>query len=165
MKIALYKCAFDGNALDEAINLFSGRGGYSHAELVFSDGVSFSSTSRDRSVDCKGREKPDGTRFKEIDYTANPNRWSLFDIPIGPAVECGIRSIAKSLLDARYDYWGCVRFVIPFVKEHRQKYFCSEVVVELLRHAGQFTYLVPHKTSPNALAKVLRRLPKLPSEG
>lgn len=160
MKIALYKST-NGNWLDGAINAFSGFGGYSHVELVFSDGVSFSSTSRGNDGSCvyaNGRPKPDGTRFKNIDYRAHPDRWTQVHLGVGPDAEWLMWQFAQSELDARYDFAGCARFVLPFWKEHKTKWFCSEIVLATLQHGGMLKGHVPHKTSPNRLARLLEVL-------
>lgn len=157
MQIALRKTRLDGKPLDTLIDWFSGFGGYCHAELVFGDGVSFSSTTYDTSYDLAGNFKKDGTRFKTIDYTEHPERWTLVEIDVTPDQEHAMRKYAATLLDARYDWWGCGRFVLPFVKPHADKYFCSEVCVDVLQHVGLFRdWGAPHKVSPNKLAKLLR---------
>ena len=159
MKVALYKSAHDGRWLDNAINALSGFGGYSHAELVFSNGISFSSTMRDPSVDSLGRPKPDGTRFKQIDYGEHPERWDLIELKIGLMAEAYIAQFCRDQIDARYDFWGCMRFAVPFVKQHEDKWFCSEVVTAALKIVGYepLRDQKPHKVSPNYLARLLAR--------
>lgn len=157
MQVALYRAAA-GNWLDGAINAFSGFGGYSHAELVFSDGISFTSTSRGDDGSCiyaDGRPKKDGTRFKFIDYSLNPQRWTRVDVDLGRAAESYVFAWCVGELDARYDFAGCARFVLPFWGQHKSQWFCSEIVVAALMHGGLLRGAVPHKTSPNQLAKRL----------
>jgi hypothetical protein len=165
LRVALYRAKF-GNLMDDAINAFSGLGGFSHAEIVFSDGVSFSSTQRDD----LGIGKAGGTRYKTIDYDANPDRWLLIEIPCTPEEEAVVRSFCDSELGCGYDYAGCVRFVLPFWKAHDTEWFCSEVVVAALQHLwktkkhlswGFFvrTYglrkVRPERVSPNRLFDLL----------
>lgn len=156
MRIAFYIARHDGSWLDDAINVFSGGGGFSHVELLFSNGESFSSTARDPSVDLSGRVKPDGTRFKFIDYTKHPDRWRLLTLAATDDSEESIRQWCLKTLDARYDFWGVARFVMPFLGQSTDKYFCSEVVTEALQVAGMLADVgKPYQFSPNALAKRL----------
>lgn len=155
MQIALYRARRDGKWLDNAINLFSGLRGFCHAELVFPDGKSFSSTAQDRSVDSKGRPKKDGTRWKFIDYGMHPDRWALVRIDVTEKQVETMRQFANSELDARYDFLGCVRFVLP-VAQSEARWFCSEVVVATLQSAGLYQHWPrPHNVSPNKLAELL----------
>src|SRR5262245_30118276 len=73
MTIALYR----GNKtlLDKSINRLSGNKGFSHAELVFSDGWCFSSTARDPGLKRNGARKPNGTRWKKIEF--DPGKWAF----------------------------------------------------------------------------------------
>lgn len=161
MKIALYR-AQAGNWLDTGINWFSGGGGFSHCELVFPDGASFSSTTRDQSVDSVGRFKKDGTRWakdnflgfrQKIDFDSH---WSLVDLPATEAQIAAMMEYANMLLDARYDYWGVIRF-IPGIgilaREHADAYFCSEAVVEVCHRGDLLNNFNAPMTSPNRLAK------------
>ena len=148
MKIALRRYV-KGDWVDFGINAFSGFGGFCHAELVFPHGVSYSSTSRFE----PGDEKPDGTRFAYIDYDKHPERWAFVDFHTTSVEESVVYSFCLGELECRYDFAGCVRFGLPFWKEHKDKWFCSEVCVAALQQIGYLMDLVPHKTSPNHLAK------------
>jgi hypothetical protein len=162
IQLAFYRGGPDERWVDLGIKVFSGLGEFCHAELVFSDGVSFSSTARDPSLDSAGNAKPDGTRFKRIDYSAHPERWML--IPVGmphgydgdegyAADEAAIRAFALSELDARYDYAGCFRFVVPFWRESPANWFCSEIVTACLQQVDHPAVrgLTPWRVSPNEL--------------
>ncbi len=165
MYIAFYKAQF-GNMVDKAINLMSGNKGYSHCEIVFSDGVSFSSTQRDASVDMHGNFKPDGTRYKQIDYKDN-DHFDLILVDTSTYLEKLARDFCDSTLDSRYDFWGVARFVFPLAREHPTDYFCSEICTEVLTRIRAFkvfnTYkacfeIIKHKSyevKPNDLAKIL----------
>lgn len=90
---------------------------YSHCELVI-DGVCWSSSARDG-----------GVRQKVIDL--NDGKWIVFDVPeaVDPisALQWFLAREGKS-----YDYMGVVRFLLPFVRQGRDKWFCSEAVAESL---------------------------------
>jgi hypothetical protein len=141
MKLAFKRSSgFIGKAIDR----LSGRDGFSHVELVFSDGRSFSSTSLD---------KEKGVRFKDIAYS-HPKEWvnvQLFP-PFG--AEAKIREMAESLIPAPYDTRGVLRFIIPWMKEHPKAYFCSEAVITALQAGGMFSNLVPHTVGPNVLWRI-----------
>lgn len=166
-KIALYR-ATNGNWVDGAINAFSGFGGFSHCEIVFPDGWSFSSTTRDASTDPRtGKPKPDGTRWKLIDF--DPAKWAiapLYDLASLTDQEKDHWSVRVALArrhcdaiaPARYDYKGVLRFVPGiglFCRQSPDRYFCSEAVVEVAHEAGLLLDMVPYLTSPNRLASTL----------
>lgn len=70
MRIALYKGKRGGfaGAFDAAVRWWT-RGAYSHVELIFSDGMSASASSRDG-----------GVRFKRIDF--NPEHWDFVELKV-----------------------------------------------------------------------------------
>lgn len=160
MRIAFYRaCA--GNWLDHLIDRLSGRLGFSHVELVFPGGASFSSTSRDRSVDLSGRSKPNGTRWKRIDFAEHPERWEIVDFPGLPRLDAReilrMHCFADRQLDARYDWRGVVRLApgMGWVGDSPSRWFCSEVVIAALQSGGAILSLKPKEFSPNSLARLL----------
>lgn len=154
LKVAFYRARIDGRIWDQAVNWFSGFGGFAHVELVFSDGVSFSSTSMDQ---------PPGPRFKQIDYSAHPKRWELVDLPqVSSEIEDSVRAWAteKVAMNAGYDWgaiWGFVPFVRRFVAPDDDRWICSEIVATALLFAGVLPISSPamHQISPNRLRKLL----------
>jgi hypothetical protein len=164
MKLALYLASGSTGKwrfVDNAIDLLSGNDGFAHAELVDSDGWSYSSTIRDEGIDSLGNAKPNGTRRKRIDF--DTAKWVFIDLPaITPGQE--MRALAffgqPEVLDARYDFAGVARFVLPFMRAHPRKYFCSELVVDMIRAANPAalpTDAPAWKISPNHLAKIFNR--------
>lgn len=175
MRLAFYR-ASNGDLLDKAVNVFSGFGGFSHIELVFSDGVCFSSTVRDdwAGVDeCGAFTRTDGLRFKQIEFDAG--KWAFYNLPFGPDQEADIRANARDMCadrKARYDYWGVLAFVNPFAKESPARWFCSESNIAALRLPSKYQSAESvarvlknilrinpdtpsHKLSPNGIAKLL----------
>lgn len=157
--IALYKAGGSEGKwqpIDEAINLLSPpRRGYSHAELIIDD-LWYSSTMRDEGVDFNGNPKKDGTRAKRID--PDVEKWTFIHLPNVTEHDEG-KMLAwfntRWIMDARYDFGGVLRFVLPWEKEHPSKFFCSELVVSMLRAGGHAVCLEPaYKVSPNRLAEV-----------
>ena len=146
MKLAFKRASgFVGNA----INLLSGRRGFCHVELVFSDGMSFSSTTLDPG------DGDDGVRFKDIRYSGGVEKWAFHRLTVSEYAERAMRAAAEVLEGAPYDKGGVLRFLFPWLKEHPKRYFCSEVVVTVLQAGGVLPASVkPWKVSPNALAKM-----------
>lgn len=141
MKLAFYK-ASSGNWLDKAINLFTGLYGYSHVELVFSDGMCFS---------CSPRENE--TRFKKIDL--DDDKWVVVDVECSDTKEELIREQAEKLVGKKYDWWGIFfYFVIPLKKQSDGKWWCSEICAYLLKW-------IIFRVHPNRMAKGYE-LPKQP---
>jgi hypothetical protein len=169
MKLAFYVSKIDGHPLDNLIDALSGGGGFSHVELVFSDGQCFSSSTRDgcEGSDSQGRfNRPDGLRFTTIDF--KPDRWKFFDIPASAEDEAAIRAWCEKETAnrlARYDYPGVLAFVNWWSREHPAKWFCSEAAVAALQSRGaSFLWRMrlwpimgfkPPELSPNRLAKLL----------
>ena len=101
---------------------------YTHSELVFSDGLSFSSSGR------KGKDgKPEGVRFKTIDYTKHRERWHLDPLMISMETERKIRLHAEVIngMGLKYDFRGIVGFVLTG-HQNAKDWFCSELCYALL---------------------------------
>ncbi|MCK5537521.1 MAG: hypothetical protein KAI79_11890 [Bacteroidales bacterium] len=146
MKIAFYK-AFQERAtkVDVAIALAS-FGNYSHVELIFSNGESFSVSGRDG-----------GARFKEISY--NPEVWDIKEIDITDYNESRIREEANLLVGTEYDYIGALSSVFPFcLQRYNDKLFCSETVVNLInKYYGYKNLKDGCKYSPSKLFKCINK--------
>ena len=177
MKVALYKGKRGGFAgvFDAAVRWWT-RGAYSHVELVFSDGMAASSSTRDG-----------GVRFKRIDF--KPEHWDFIELKVDEEQlrasilerleqEADLRRripdklarafIAHSLNQgfdeeyARaffeehegqgYDYFGLFGFIWRPGKGKTSLWFCSEIIAAALKLAE------PWRFCPNTLAAVLRRL-------
>ena len=135
MKVAFYKSTRPGwqGLYSRAARLVD-RGPYSHAEMVFSDGMSASASFVDG-----------GVRFKKIDY--NPAHWDFVDAPgdEGAAMAWFIEHNGAS-----YDLIGNLSFLCPLIPHSVRKWFCSEAI------AAALGIPEPHRLGPNGLAAVLR---------
>lgn len=90
---------------------------YSHCEFLFQDGMQGSSSYIDG-----------GVRIKNIVY--DPGRWDFIDLP--DEWEADIRNNLQSKVGMGYDLLGNFGFIIPQIYNTKNKYFCSEIIAELL---------------------------------
>ena len=113
MKIAFYKGTRPGvAALFSILVRWWLRGKYSHCELIFSDGISGSSSWLDG-----------GVRLKRIDY--DPEHWDIIEIQ---GDEKYAREWFRSHLGDKFDLLGLLGFVVRRGTEDKSKWFCSESV-------------------------------------
>jgi hypothetical protein len=137
MKVALYKGKRGGfaGAFDASVRWWT-RGAYSHVELIFSDGLSASASSRDG-----------GVRFKDIEY--HPDRWDIIEIE---ADEEYARAFFEQRLGLGYDYFGLFGFVWRPHSGSALLWFCSEIVM------GALKFDDPWQFNPNMVGAIARRL-------
>lgn len=116
---------------------------FSHVELQFSDGSSFSSR-----AGVSG-DKRNGTSFAEIDY--NPDEWVAVPIPVDEVEESLVKAFCVRNAGESYDFTGVAAFKCWMLHQDPEKWFCSEVCITALQEMGRFMHLIPHKISPNTL--------------
>ena len=140
MQAAFYKATRPGlqGIYSRAVRWID-RGPYSHAELVFSDGLSASASWMDG-----------GVRFKRIDY--DPERWDFVTLP--DSLEPYARDWFERNAGAPYDLMGNVRFVLPWLADSERGWFCSEALAAALGWAE------PWRFGPNGLSALLRSILK-----
>ena len=85
------------------------RSKYSHCELVI-NGTAYSSSSRDK-----------GVRKKEIDFSSG--KWDLYPVELDEVFVLNFYERAK---DDKYDYKGLLWFVIGYIPQKANRWFCSE---------------------------------------
>lgn len=138
MKFAFYK---GGQAIISRIIRRRTNGEYSHVELVFSDGTSFSS-----------HEAEGGVRFKRIDYEKEAKDWTLIELPfIAPSGEEEIRKWCELKAGKRYDWRAIARFAFGIKMFENDFWFCSEITLAAVQIKKQFAWMVPAATSPQTL--------------
>lgn len=124
MKLAFYE-AFQPNAttLDKivAIGTF---GTKSHVEGVFSDGVWFSISPRDK----------DGARFKIIE--PKEGSWTFVDVPLSAEAEERTRNRCLEVVGTEYAYLSAVLSATPICYVPKDKEFCSRLWANLLYEEG-----------------------------
>lgn len=141
MKIAFYKAK--GNWMNFLIRLKT-KGLYSHTEIVFSDGVSFSSSQWDG-----------GTRFKNIDYSKKEN-WDFMELNISKIDEKKIRQFCEKNNDKPYDWFAIVVAQIFNLHANKEnKWFCSEVCTKALQKIKMVVGISAHMVSPQDLYELL----------
>lgn len=137
MKIALYKSVRPGiNGLYNRVVRWWDQGQYSHCEMIFSDGISASSSFADK-----------GVRFKQIEYSDAGN-WDVYEI--NDKYEEPARAWFEQHAAQRYDLIGNIRFAFGFIKTPEDKWFCSEAIGAALGIPE------PWRLSPNGLAAILQ---------
>ena len=142
MKIAFRKKC---HTIYSRIICFRTFGKYSHSEIVFSDGRSFSAD-----------ESDGGTRWK--DSIMDPDEWDFIDIPCNKTQEKDIRKFCEGEDGLRYDMIGIgFSFLpIPIGWQTAEKWFCSEICVAALQQIGYLVGYTPARISPNKLYKILK---------
>jgi hypothetical protein len=115
-------------------------GRYAHVELIFSDGYAASSTFLDG-----------GVRFAApgaIDF--NAEEWDFLDL--SPLDEHAARAWFEANAGKGYDSWGDAHFVVGFISQSKDKYFCSEAV------GAALGFIESWRFDPNALFCALDRV-------
>lgn len=141
--IALYKGTSPGLAgLYNRVVRWWDHGPYSHCELKFSDGMS-----------CGASYRDGGVRLKNIQYSTRENwDWMMVFDPSGD-LERNARAWAYAHAGKAYDIAGNLRFVIPLVHEHRDKWFCSEAILAMFDVPGAWLY-GPNKVAAQLSQKI-----------
>ena len=144
LTLAFYKSEY-GGVLGKLINWWTKYDKYTwrktanrfnHVELIFSDGMSFSSQEKKYSDGS-----PAGVRLKKIKYS-HPERWLFVRFPL-VCSEKRVRNKAESILGAKYDWKGILLYqFLPFGLEDANSWYCSECTSWAL-------YLEPYKLNPN----------------
>lgn len=116
------------------------RSPYTHCEMIFSDGLSASSSFLDG-----------GVRFKEITY--NPEHWDIVELP--SELEQSARNWFIQHEGDSYDVIGNIGFVVGSVDDSKRKWFCSEVIMAALGVTE------PGKFSPSTAMPVARLVVEL----
>ena len=116
MKIAFY--IGRGKILDRLIRKWT-KSRFSHVELII-NGISYSSSSRDG-----------GVRKKIINYEAE--NWRIFDLKNVFDINIALKFLNENL-GQKYDLEGIVLSQVFNLDKHsKNKYFCSELIIEALK--------------------------------
>lgn len=140
MKLALYKSTHSGiSGIYNRVVRWWDQGVYSHCELLFSSGMSASSSYMDK-----------GVRLKLITYAED--KWDFLDL--STFNEQVALDWFKEHKNESYNLIGNLRFGLGFLKSRKNTWFCSEAIGVALGIKE------PWRLSPNGLAAFLNSLPK-----
>lgn len=138
MKIAFYKANL-GNYEDKFIGFIT-KSIYSHCEIIFSDGISASSSVRDN-----------GVRFKYIDYGT---KWDIFDY-LGNTPEIKVKKYFVDHEEDYYDRLGALGSAFNKDWSRPGKLYCSYACADAL---GLNPIVSPGKFFLNLVKKNLIRI-------
>jgi len=140
-----YKAWEAGDFKDKVISIWT-FGPYSHTELLFSDGICFSSSWRDDGV---------GVRYKKIHII--PKNWVCVEVSTTQKQEHQMKEWCdvKAAENANYDWCGIIQFVLPFVKQKDEDWYCSEICIAAFLYAGVLNYST--FCSPNCFYRKLKQ--------
>jgi len=135
MKIAFYKGTKSGiNGIYNRGVRWIEDGLYSHCEIIFSNGLSASSSFMDG-----------GVRFKDIEYDLA--KWDVIDLPW--ADEKKAITYFTQRLGKPYNLRGNLHFIFGFIRGDSDGEFCSEAC------AGALGIVNPWQFAPNQLFNVV----------
>lgn len=176
MKLAFYKAA-QGQVWDKVIG-WKTHSPYSHVELCFPELAAGAEPPISKYDEGDGKEigtlcyssspRDGGVRFKYINL--NSGKWDLVNVALLPTPDAlaAVMSYGQTMVGMPYDWTGIIGFALPFGEHDDKDRFCSEVAVDVLQHPSVFSRLwmrvgvnvrdvVPWKTSPGALYKLVRK--------
>lgn len=143
MFIAFYK----GGGFVSRLIKFWTRSKYSHCELVFNNGSSFSADTK----------MPMHTRFASKFMI--PEEWDFIHIAVAEEDEMKIEDFCVEELNCAYDWKGI--FLSQFINlgyHSKTKWFCSEVCVAALQTIGMLPGIKPNRVSPGKLHELASKM-------
>jgi hypothetical protein len=118
LSVAFYKGVRPGiSGLYNRLGRHLDRGPYSHCEMVFSNGLSGSSSYVDK-----------GVRFKLIGYSS-VGYWDF--LPLPSTLEDRAFAWMHRHQGLKYDILGNLRFASNFARDSEDKWFCSEAIMSM----------------------------------
>ena len=115
MQLAFYKDK--GNFYDTLIKIAT-LSKYSHCELVI-DGVCYSASPREK-----------GVRSKVIDIYSG--QWDIIELPNTYDKQYALDLFEREMNKA-YDWLGAIKSVVVFLPNHKNKWFCTEIIAAALQ--------------------------------
>lgn len=135
IKIAFAR-AIRGNPIDWLIGIFS-CGWASHVEAVFEDGTAYSA-------------RPfEGTSFHSIDLTSK--RWVVIDVKMSNQDYKQFYLFCKGEEGCGYDWAGVLSFIVPFLRDSRTRWFCTEVILGAMKKTGRMLRVAWRRTTPTQM--------------
>lgn len=148
MKVAFYKAK--GTLFDALIKiwtcpiteLFTGKWkhSYSHCEVIFSDGIWFSSSPRDG-----------GVRYKYI--VEAPDTWDILTLDVPLQAELMVRDWCTKQVGKKYDWVGVLLGQLLHMGyiQDPHRWYCSEIVSTILLKVGKFPPGGTNEVTPREL--------------
>jgi len=121
LQLAFYKGppADRWHSLSHRLTCFVTGSVYSHVELVI-NGLCWSASPRDG-----------GVRSKQVDLTSG--RWDVITLtPVNQKTESDALDWFRQHQGQGYDWAGVLRFVLPFLPQRSDQWFCAEAVAAAL---------------------------------
>jgi len=118
----------------------------SHCEILFNNKISFSADSDE-----------DLVRFKYRNYISEDTSWSIVHVNLSHgADEDTVYKYCETKEGLKYDYAGIFAFFTPFVRQNKNKYFCSEICAEVIDLYTDIKIYKPYSSiTPVELKKIL----------
>jgi hypothetical protein len=113
----LFKRADRRDLIERAIDDATGRRGFAHVEVRFSDGRCFSS------------QYPEGVRFLPGIDTSDPAAWTIVEVHWVETPE--VLAWCQSQVGMGYDYVGAIFSALHVDYRSANSWFCSEIVIEV----------------------------------
>lgn len=143
IKVMFYKA--EGKLSDKLIRWWT-KSKYSHCEILFENGLMFSA---------------DGWNSNGVRYTSQftPENWDVITIPLNEYKVKYLKMWCDDRVGQGYDWTGVARFVLPFLPQIEDRWFCSELLGAALKFIGVLSGEVDnHGLSPQGLYMQLIRL-------
>ena len=117
----------DASLVDKIVCFFTGSR-YSHLELVYD----YSSVTE---IGYCGSSSPrdGGIRTTRIEF--NPKHWEIFKFETDVS-QSHVMEWFGTRTGAKYDWLGAIGVVFPFVRQRKQRWFCSEAIATCLGLEG-----------------------------
>lgn len=116
-EVQLWFYKAEGNFYDKLIRLVN-RTKYSHVEM-FIDGYCYSSSPRDR-----------GVRRKYI--SLNNQHWDVLSLEVTAEHKQYMLKFFEEQQGKAYDWFGAIKTTLWFFPNHKDKWFCSELLAQAL---------------------------------
>jgi hypothetical protein len=117
---------------------------YSHVDLIFSDGATFTAEGHFR-------------RVMLYHKAHDPEHWDVFPLLLTEGQERRARKLAESLKDEPFGMLEMYSFLLPFLPWRKNYWICSSAIMYVLQRGARVFRGGSHKISPKGVFKLLRK--------